>query len=145
MQGISGPKFNSPCTLFYRIHLKVHRGKVWHTLLCVIKPTNIGLRNPAVLLAALTIPMTTEAFRGATSKMLTWKPAYTIPAAAPATHIHPMTASAFLKYPAIRMNRPAVSAPIRENQNKGAMLLEEKGASGTFPLFKGFQYHNFFF
>ena len=71
-----------------------------------------------MLLAAFTLPMTTDAFRGAISNMLTWKPAYTVPAAAPATHIQQITASGFLKYPAIKMNRPAVSAPARKKEKK---------------------------
>lgn len=78
----------------------------------------MGLRKPAVLLVAFTIPMTTEAFRGAISNMLTWKPAYSVPAAAPTTHIQQITASGFLKYPAIKINRPAVSAPARKRKRQ---------------------------
>ena len=78
----------------------------------------MGLRKPAVLLAAFTIPMTTDAFRGAISNMLTWKPAYNVPAAAPATHMQQITASGFLKYPAIKINRPAVSAPARKRKRQ---------------------------
>ena len=104
-----------------KIRIMFCKRKNWSICLrWVINPTNIGLRKPAVLLAAFTIPMTTDAFRGAISNTLTWKPAYTAPAAAPATHIQQITASGFSKYPAIKMNRPAVSSPARKRKRKSA-------------------------